>query len=74
MDADTSPGLLDSAEERGEIGLDLILQVRLIVIRAHDQQSGTSDGALKTRGTNLDTERRLDLLVVDVGGLQPQFP
>ena len=74
LDGDTAAGLLDTAEERGKIGLDLVLEIVLVVVGTDDKETGTGNGTLETGGGNLDTQSGLDLLVVDVLRLETQFP
>lgn len=62
----TTTALVDRVHQVGKIRHDLLAKLVLIVVLAADQQTGSSDGLLEIGGDNFDTERSLDLLVVDV--------
>ncbi|GKT50196.1 uncharacterized protein ColSpa_10378 [Colletotrichum spaethianum] len=57
----------------GEIRLDLVDDVVLVIVRANNHHTRTGNGTLKTRGTDLDTQGGLDLLVVYIRRLETQF-
>ncbi|RBQ68079.1 hypothetical protein VDGD_21613 [Verticillium dahliae] len=73
LHADTATRLLHAVEQHGEIGLDLVAEVVLVVVGADHEQAGAGNGALETRRADLDTQRRLDLLVVHVRRLETQL-
>ncbi|EPE03432.1 hypothetical protein F503_07735 [Ophiostoma piceae UAMH 11346] len=66
LHADAAARLLDTVEHGRQVALDLLLQVLLVVVLADDQQARAGNGALETRGADLDTHGGLDLLVVHV--------
>lgn len=70
LDGDSATALVDPAEKVLKVLHDLISEVLFNVIGADDEQSGSSDGLLEVRGSDLDSQRGLDLLVMDVSRLK----
>lgn len=66
LHADSSTRLVDRVHEVGQVGHDVLAQLILVVVLADHEQSRSGDSLLQVRRDNLDTERSLDFLVVDV--------
>mmetsp|Transcript_20947 Transcript_20947/g.63065 ORF Transcript_20947/g.63065 Transcript_20947/m.63065 type:complete len:437 (-) Transcript_20947:2176-3486(-) len=65
--------LVDGGEYVGHVGHDLLLQSLDVVPLLHHQQLRAGDSAFKAVGCDLDALGSLDLLVVQVRSLHPQF-
>lgn len=70
LHAHTTSTLVDRVHQVGKIRHDLLAKLVLIVVLTENQQTGSSDGLLEIGSDNLNTERSLDLLVMDVLALR----
>jgi hypothetical protein len=68
--ADTSTRFIDGVEEGCEVRHDLVSKVIFVIVWANNEKARTSDSFLKVWSCNLDTKCSLDLLVMDICGLE----
>ncbi|RUS32152.1 hypothetical protein BC938DRAFT_476143 [Jimgerdemannia flammicorona] len=70
LDAHAAAGAVDGGHEVGEVGHDFVLEVVLIVVGAHDEETGPGDSLFEVLRSDLDAEGSFDRFVMNVGGLK----